>query len=177
MRIVSGNLRGRNFKAPSGHRTHPMGDKVRTALFDVLGDIKHLSLLDAFSGSGAIAFEAASRGARFVVAIDRDKQAYKIIQENIESLGLGEQVSIVHGNAVSWSNAHRDQKFSLVVLDPPYDEVLYTSLIKLTRHVAEKGTLVVSLPADEENFLPPGFQQVAQKVYGDAQLVFYRRIS
>ena len=68
MRIIAGTLKGQQFQTPHSHKTHPMGDKIRGALFNVLGDIEGLSFLDAFSGSGALAFEAASRGAASVLA-------------------------------------------------------------------------------------------------------------
>ena len=62
MRIIAGSLGGRVFKAPSGHRTHPMSEKIRGAIFNALGDISDLTVLDAFTGSGALCFEAVSRG-------------------------------------------------------------------------------------------------------------------
>jgi 16S rRNA (guanine966-N2)-methyltransferase len=177
VRVVGGSLAGRQFNAPRGHRTHPMSDKIRGALFNVLGELSGLTVLDAFAGSGALAIEAVSRGASYVVAIDLDKQASNTMKQNVEALGLGENVKPIRGNAISWSNRHIDQRFDVVLLDPPFDEVLYTSLFKLARHVNDSGLLVLSLPSDEESFKLPGFNLVSQKLYGDAQLVFYRRNS
>jgi 16S rRNA (guanine966-N2)-methyltransferase len=79
MRVIAGFLGGRNFDSPGGHRTHPMSDKVRGAVFGVLGDIKGLSVLDAFAGSGALSIEAVSRGAKYAVAIDVDKRAHAVM--------------------------------------------------------------------------------------------------
>jgi 16S rRNA (guanine966-N2)-methyltransferase len=76
VRIIAGSLKGRTFSEPHGHRTHPMSEKVRGALFNALGDIEGLTFLDAFAGSGALSFEAASRGAKSVIAIDKDGPAY-----------------------------------------------------------------------------------------------------
>ena len=177
MRVISGNLGGRQFESPGSKQTHPMSDKIRGALFNILGDITGLSVFDPFAGSGAISIEAASRGASKIVAIDRDKQAYMIINKNVEALKLNSLVEVIHGNAISWSNGHKDTVFDLVVLDPPFDKVLYSHLIKLSVHVAPAGLLVVSLPEDEENFSLPGFGTVMKKSYGDARLAFYRRIS
>lgn len=177
MRVISGSLGGRQFDSPGNKLTHPMSDKIRGALFNILGDVSGLTFFDPFAGSGAISIEAVSRGVKHVVAIDRDKQAYKIIVENINALGLEDQVEVIHGNALGWSNNHQSQTFDLVMLDPPYDKVLYTTLIKLSKHVASKGLLIVSLPADEENFKLPEFETVIKKSYGDARLAFYRRIS
>lgn len=175
MRVIAGSLGGRQFESPGSKQTHPMSDKIRGALFNILGDISGLSLFDPFAGSGAISIEAASRGATKIVAIDRDKQAYKIIAKNVESLKLSSVIEVVHGNAVSWSNGHKDTVFDIVVLDPPYDKVLYTTLIKLSVHVAPTGLLVVSLPGDEDSFTLPGFEPAVKKSYGDARLAFYKR--
>lgn len=177
MRVISGRLGGRSFLAPKGHRTHPMSDKIRGALFNILGDVSGLTMLDAFSGSGGIAIEAISRGAASVVAIDQDKTAATVIKNNIDQLGLGQSISLFNRNALNWSNRHPDQQFDIVLLDPPFDKVLYTTLIRLTKHVKPGGTLVLSLPGDEKSFNPEGFDELARKSYGDAQLVFYRRIS
>lgn len=177
MRIIAGRLGGRAFEAPRGNHTHPMSEKIRGALFSILGDIDGLSVLDPFSGSGAISIEAASRGAIKIVAIDKDKQAYKTIVKNLQSLGLLDMIDVIYGNAITWSNTHKDTQFDIVVLDPPYDKVLYTTLIKLTRHVASSGILVVSLPGDEDGFSLVGFDKITRKSYGDAQLAFYRKIS
>ena len=70
MRVIAGRLGGRNFDSPKTQRTHPMSDKVRGALFNALGDLGGLTVLDAFAGSGACSLEAASRGATEVLAID-----------------------------------------------------------------------------------------------------------
>ena len=85
MRVIAGRLRGRQFKSPPGRRSHPMSEKMRGALFNVLGDIEGLTLLDAFSGSGAISFEAISRGARSVQAVEKAVLAYRTICKNIEA--------------------------------------------------------------------------------------------
>ncbi len=175
MRVIAGTLGGRQFESPGSLRTHPMSDKIRGALFNILGDISGLTLLDPFAGSSAISIEAVSRGVVKAVAIDRDKQAYKTVQKNVEALSLSASIEVVHGNAVSWSNGHKNTTFDIVVLDPPFDKVLYTSLIKLSSHVASTGTLVLSLPADENGLKIPGFNEVSNKSYGDARLVFYKR--
>ena len=72
MRIIAGYLGGRQFNSPRSNRTHPMSDKARGGLFNALGDISGLTVLDAFAGSGALSFEAISRGAESVIAVDID---------------------------------------------------------------------------------------------------------
>ena len=84
MRVVSGSLGGRLFDSPRTHRTHPMSEKARGALFNTLGDIHGLRILDAYAGSGAITIEAESRGAQHVTAIDIDVEAIRTIASNVQ---------------------------------------------------------------------------------------------
>ncbi|HUC88366.1 MAG TPA: RsmD family RNA methyltransferase, partial [Candidatus Binatia bacterium] len=102
MRISGGSLRGRIVEAPKSSRTHPMGERVRSGLFNTLGDIKGLTVLDALAGSGVLSFEAISRGAAEATAIDEDHQAQAAIKANITALNLSEQVSLISTSAAAW---------------------------------------------------------------------------
>src|SRR5437868_15008558 len=111
MRIIAGTLKGQQFQTPHSHKTHPMGDKIRGALFNVLGDIEGLTFLDAFAGSGALAFEAASRGAKSVVAIDNDRAAHLVIEKNVRDLHLQKIVKVTKANTGGWSIHNMENKF------------------------------------------------------------------
>lgn len=177
MRIIAGKLGGRTFEAPKGRTTRPMSEKVRGALFNTLGDIEGLSVLDAFAGSGALAYEAISRGAASAVTIEMDKVAYKVIDGNIKFLGLGSQMKNLRANVGGWSNNNTDKQFGLVLLDPPYNNLDRQLLQKLVRHAKIGGLVVLSWPGKEPP--PPfeGLEQVTNKNHGDIQLVFYRESS
>ncbi len=177
MRVITGWLGGRIFESPHGHRTHPMSDKIRGALFGVLGDIKGLTVLDAFSGSGALAIEAISRGASSSVAIEVDKGAHAIIVKNIAALGIEDRVKAVRAFANAWSTRHQIELFDLVLLDPPYDNIPYRDLKVLPRHLKDTGTMVLSWPGKAEVPKFDGLKIIQQKNYGDAQLVFFQKIS
>ena len=177
MRVIAGWLGGRNFESPNGHRTHPMSDKMRGAIFGVLGDIKGLTVLDAFAGSGALAIEAISRGAKYAVAIEVDKGAHKVITNNLEALGIQDRVKAIRAYTNAWSTRHQLEQFDLVLADPPYDNVPYRDLKHLPRHVNETGLLVLSWPGKAEALRFEGLEVVQQKNYGDSQLVFYKKIS
>lgn len=177
MRVIAGYLGGRNFASPHGHRTHPMSDKIRGALFGILGDIKGLNVLDAFAGSGALSFEAISRGAKEAVAIEADKGAHAVIESNIVSLGIDEKIKSIRAFANAWSTRHQDQLFDLILLDPPYDNLPFRDLKAMPRHLKDGGTLVLSWPGPADTYPFDGLEIVHQKHYGDAQLVFYQKIS
>lgn len=176
MRIASGSLKGRIFDAPGGHRTHPMSDKLKSAIFNVLGDIEGLTVLDAFAGTGALAFEAVSRGARGATLLEQDKRAVVTIQKNIETLGLSSRVALTPAYARSWSTRHKATKFDLIFVDPPFDDLQEKTIGLLADHLAEGGTLVLNFPARER---PPhelnNLELVKQKTHATAQLLFYKQ--
>lgn len=176
MRIISGNLKGRIFSEPRGHKTHPMSDKMRGALFNALGDIEGLTFLDLFAGSGALAFEAISRGAASVLAVENDRLAQKAIDKNIDDLKLQKKVHAVHANVAGWSIHNMERKFDVVMLDPPYDNLQLTLVAKLIRrHTKEDGVAVLSFPGKNDPPMLPGFEVVVRKTYGDSQLIYYRK--
>ncbi len=177
MRIVAGQLRGRVLDDPKSHRTHPMSEKIRGALFNVLGELGGLTVFDPFTGSGAVAIEAISRGAAHVMAIDLDLDAYKCAVGNVASLKLTDRITVLRTNAKSWSNGNLDKTFDIVIADPPFDTVNDVLLEKMARHVKPEGLFVISIPSDYVARKNPSLQVLDTKNYGDATLVFYRKIS
>lgn len=175
MRIIAGRLGGRLFDSPHSFRTHPMSDKMRGALFNILGDIEGLTVLDAFAGSGALSFEAVSRGARSVVAIDNDRAAQNVIAANSKALGLDGQVALIKASASAWLQTSKGRVFDLVLCDPPYNDLQQGTLRRLSACVASGGMLVLSWPASTEPLVLPGLILFDRRHYGDASLVWYRR--
>jgi 16S rRNA (guanine966-N2)-methyltransferase len=176
MRVIAGYLGGRLFDSPGTHRTHPMSDKARGALFNILGDIDDLTVLDAFAGTGALSYEAASRGAASAIAIDDDKAAQKTIERNIKTLGLDEQVKLIKTGAGAWMRTNPDKQFDIVLCDPPYNDLQLNLLERLTAHVKPDGLFVLSWPTSADIPAFAGLEQIEQRTHGDLQLVFYRRV-
>lgn len=175
MRIIAGRLGGRNFDSPHSFKTHPMSDKIRGALFNVLGDIEGLTVLDAFAGSGALGFEAISRGAKAATLIDNDRAAQKVIAKNCQILGLRHQIELITASANTWLQRSPEARFDIVLCDPPYNDTQASLVIRLSSAVVDTGLLVVSWPGDQSVPEIPGFTIAQQRQYGDAQLVFYTR--
>jgi 16S rRNA (guanine966-N2)-methyltransferase len=174
MRIVAGRLGGRNFTTPRSARTHPMSDRVRGALFNTLGDVEGLTFLDAFAGTGALSFEAISRGAASALMIEIDRPAQRSIQESIGMLDVRSQAKLVSANNSGWSDKNQEQRFDIVIAAPPYDDLQLPIVQKLSRHVADDGLFVLDWPGKMEAPVIPAMEIIEQKNYGDAQLVFYR---
>jgi len=177
VRIIAGSLGGRTFNSPHSNRTHPMSDKIRGALFNALGDLSGLAVLDAFAGSGALSFEAISRGARTALSIESDRLAQRTIVENIKALDVQSSVKLIKASANAWLQTSEGQQFDVVLLDPPYDDVQEVLLQRLTSTVKSDGILVLSWPGDQPAPEFEGFEAIKERAYGDAQLIFYHRVA
>ena len=174
MRVIAGEFKGRQLKSPHGQRTHPMAEKIRGALFNILGDIEGLTILDAFAGGGSLSIEAISRGAKYAVVIDRDKYAVRALRQNIADFNLAGRIKAIEANAGGWSDNNPNQQFDIVILAPPYDDLQQGLLAKLARHVKPTGLLVLDWPGHQAAPEFDGFKNITDKNYGDAQLVFYK---
>jgi 16S rRNA (guanine966-N2)-methyltransferase len=153
-----------------------MGDRVRGALFNTLGDISGLEILDAFAGSGALSFEAVSRGATRATAIESDRSAQKAIEQSINMLSVGNRMKLIKASAHAWLSTNPEVRFDIILCDPPYDNLQPGLLIKLAERAKPAGVVVVSVPPDYQINLPPcDFQILTTKSYGDAQLLFFER--
>ena len=157
-----------------------MSTRVMGGLFGILGDIEGLRVLDAFSGSGALAFEALSRGAEYVVALDRDKQAAHAVREAAKALfrapheDLADKFEFHQMSAGVWSDQHPDEKFDLILCDPPYDNMQLSTVSKLVKHMKNTSVMVLSQPGRDHVSGIQGVVVVDNRSYGDAALVFYR---
>jgi len=155
VRIIGGQYRRRLLDFPGSAGLRPTPDRVRETLFNWLGqDLPGWSCLDLFAGSGALGFEAASRGAGRVIMIERDRAAIDALEKNRTTLGAN-QVDILRADALAWlANSH--ETFDLVFVDPPFDSNLAaTVLADLARHLKSGGQAYVEQAAPVTP--PPGF--------------------
>ncbi len=175
MRIIAGRLGGLQFDAPKGHKTHPMSEKMRGALFNVLGDIDGLTVFDAYGGSGAMAFEAVSRGASVVKVCEIDKDAVRVIAQNVKHLNISQGVRLIKHSSAIWVEANPTERFDLVICDPPYNDIKKSQLQTLSKAVKPQGLLILSLPPQYEQLDFDGFKLELKKSYGDSSLTIYRK--
>jgi 16S rRNA (guanine966-N2)-methyltransferase len=176
MRVIAGELGGRHLRAPEGRGTRPTADRVREAIFSILGDVTGLRVLDLFAGSGALGIEALSRGADEAVFVDNDPRAITAVRRNLAALDLlGAQVS--RGDALAFlADAAPDAPpFDLVFVDPPYSSAnrLAPQLAKrLTPVLAEDAVIVTESYKREPLELP--FTLVRERTYGDTRVAVHR---
>jgi len=177
VRIISGVYGGRSIEGSGTDRTHPMGERIRNALFNKIGDeIIGASVLDAFAGSGALGLEAVSRGAVQAIMIDKDRVAQNIIKKNIATLDAATYAKLIKGS-VATVIEKLDQQFDIIFADPPYHETQFSTVIKLFALLKPNGLMVLSYPGRGE--APTGAEVVVvdNRSYGNAALTFYRRIN
>jgi 16S rRNA (guanine966-N2)-methyltransferase len=131
MRIIAGRWRGRRLKALRGRDVRPTSDRVRESWMAALGpDLEGATVLDLFAGSGALGFEALSRGAERVVFVERARGALKAIRDNTELLGAVSEVEIWSGGAMEYVNRLRVGSFDVALADPPYGKGFAERLIE-----------------------------------------------
>ncbi|MEL6444893.1 MAG: 16S rRNA (guanine(966)-N(2))-methyltransferase RsmD [Bacteroidota bacterium] len=147
MRIIAGRLRRRTFKAPDDLSTRPTTDRVRESIFNVLEariDFHGLQVLDLFAGTGALGFEAISRGASFVTFVEQNSKVVKIARENAEALGIADQGSFLRGDAVAFLERTPGPRYGLVFADPPYELEAMDRMPELAQpHLAPGGLFVL----------------------------------
>lgn len=176
IRIISGKYGGRQIKAPDTERTHPMGERIRNALFNSLGEeVENASVLDAFAGTGAVGLEALSRGARFVTFVEKDRVAQKVLNDNIISLDVNNTTNIIRTTVSNWLSAYEGEKFDIIFADPPYHDPQFSTVEKLFDLLKPGGLMVLSHPGRGEEPAKTGVVVVDNRSYGNAVLTFYRR--
>lgn len=175
VRIISGRLGGRTIAAPDGSRTHPMGERIRNAMFNSLGElVVDAEVLDAFAGTGALGIEAISRGAKFTTFIERDRTAQKVLQENLENLGITDETKLIRASVAAWIETYDGPKFDLIFADPPYHDTQFSTAMKLLGLLKSNGLMVLSHPGRSESPTLPGVVVVDNRGYGDAALTYFR---
>ena len=178
MRIIAGSARGRVFEAPKGMDTRPTLDRVRENVFNILQmKVRGARVLDLFSGSGAMAFEAISRGAKSAVLVDHDRQAHQMQRQNVEKLRMGDRCTILHCDwkqAVMQLTAKKDA-FDVIILDPPYAMHDMTAVLEALRPLmAEDAVILLEHEAKVFPATPDGFELFDNRKYGVAGVSFFR---
>ena len=173
MRIVAGEFKGRRLRMPRGAPTRPTADRVREALFSMLGDVTGARVLDLYAGSGALGIEALSRGAESAVFVERDARAAAAIQANLDAIGAEGEVS--RQDALAF--VRRDgRSYDLVFCDPPYD-----SGPRIAGQLAERLPALLSTDArivtesDKRNPLELPFPLLRERIYGDTRIAIHGR--
>jgi 16S rRNA (guanine966-N2)-methyltransferase len=171
VRVVAGAFKGRPLRAPRGARTRPTADRVREALFSILGDVSGARVLDLFAGSGALGIEALSRGAASAAFVEKDPRAVAVIRRNLEAVGATAEV---RRQDVLGFLAAAGTRYDLVLIDPPYDSAarLAGPLAERLPAVLEEGARVVT-ECDKREPLELPLPLLRQRTYGDTRITVH----
>jgi 16S rRNA (guanine966-N2)-methyltransferase len=186
VRVIAGRFGGRTLVAPAGPATRPTADRVREALFSMLGDIEGARVLDLFAGTGALGIEALSRGAAHATFVENARPALRALGQNVRTLALDDVTTVLPVaveralKAPPW----QPEAFDLIFLDPPYAVVrggrFTDALAKavergLVSAVCPEGRVILEHASAESPPTISGVTLEATRVYGDTALSFYLR--
>jgi 16S rRNA (guanine966-N2)-methyltransferase len=181
MRVISGTAKGRQLKLVPGEGTRPIMDRVKEALFNILGDsIRGVSVLDLYAGTGSVGIEALSRGAEYAVFVENSRPAIKTISENLKMTGFEEKARIIRLDVRDYLRQDPHDAFEFVYIAPPqYQNLWLDSLLLLDQnpgHLQPDGVAVVQIDPHEKldvnlKVLVP----VDERRYGNTLLWFFER--
>jgi len=176
VRIIAGTHRGHTIHAPKGRDTRPTSDRVRENVFNLVGPVDGAAVLDLYAGSGAYGLEALSRGAARAVFVEKDRDAVRAIEGNLDKLRLSGTVLRQDALTALATEAGTGRKYDLVLVDPPYD--MFPDIqAQLARYlpavVADDGLVVVETDARLEPELP--LTQRTSRKYGQARITVYEQ--
>ena len=184
MRIVAGKNKGNILKSPKGLSVRPTSEKVREALFDILGtSVKETCFLDLFAGTGAAGIEALSRGAKNVIFIEKEPKCIKIIKENLEKTGNSQNAIVYKIDSLSGLKLLAKKKYLLdyIFLDPPYNKGLVNiSLLEISKlSILRKNGLLIAQHYKKEKAMENlnNLKLFNQRRYGECYLSFYEYVN
>jgi len=177
MRVITGKARGVQLKTPEGMQTRPTSDRVKEALFSIINfDIPGACVLDLFSGTGQLAIEALSRGAKRAVLVDMREDACKIIRENLRRTRLTEQAQVVRSDYMDYLRRCKE-KYDIIFLDPPYAETFLENALKCIAEIdilQSGGIIITERPVGKElSFGYEGYTRSRDYKYGNTLLTLY----
>ena len=185
MRIVAGSLKGRSIVTPEGQGTRPTSDRARQAVFNVLEhaawaeSLEGMRVMDLYAGSGALGFEALSRGAAFALFVETDEEARGAIRENADAFHVMGRTRVHRRSAIDLGARPRSdgEAFDLAFLDPPYRKGLGELTLQrlLEGQWLQPGAFVVfERGSDEPEIDTPGYERLDARNYGAARVLFLR---
>jgi 16S rRNA (guanine966-N2)-methyltransferase len=185
VRIVAGSLKGRSIVTPEGQGTRPTSDRARQAVFNVLEHaawaepLEGMRVMDLYAGSGALGFEAISRGAAFALFVETDDEARGAIRENADAYQVMGRTRVHRRSAIDLGSRPRSdgEAFDLAFLDPPYRKGLGELTLQrlLEGQWLQPGAVVVfERGSDEPEIDTPGYERLDARDYGAARVLFLR---
>jgi 16S rRNA (guanine966-N2)-methyltransferase len=186
LKIIAGELKGRAIEVPRKFSAHPMGERIRSAMFNSLaGNIQDAKVLDAFGGSGACGIEALSRGASSVLILEKDRSVFRTLKKNLSLIKLNDddRISISRAPADTYLKTNSKLKFDIIICDPPYElaekmiesdeNQIYRTINLAAKRLEKDGILILSWPEKLELPEIANLKLKQEKTYAGAKLGWY----
>jgi len=181
LRVIAGKAKGRKLRSVPGDTTRPITDRVKEALFNIIGgDVRDSNWWDLFAGTGAVGIEALSRGASFVRFSDSNRVPIETIKFNVEQCGFGFQAEIRRGDAFGLLASPPDRTFEYLYIAPPQYQEMWAKALELTDEnihwLSEDSWVVVQIaPKEYKSMALEHLTEFERRKYGSTLLVFYER--
>ena len=139
MRRISGKYKNRELKSPNSSKTHPLSERARLSIFNMLVPVENKTVLDLFAGTGALGLEALSRGAKSCTFVENHPKTLQTLKQNLQNI---ENATVLKTDAYQYAPK---EKFDLIFLDPPYDQ-FDLKILDFKKHLNDNGTMIISSP-------------------------------
>ena len=181
MRVITGSAKGKKLREVPGDVTRPITDRVKEALFSILGDwIVGSRTLDLFAGTGAVGIEALSRGGAHAVFVEKAPAAQRVIRENLKWTGLDDRSTVIRGDAFKFLQAEQPQPFDIIYVAPPQYKGMWRQALRMidARPVllTKDGVVIVQIhPKEFEDVSLENLVLYDRRKYGSTMLCFYEK--
>ncbi len=181
LQVLTGAIKGRRLKVPKGRAIRPTTSRIRKSIFDTLGDLRGLMVLDIFAGSGSLGIESLSRGAAHVTFIEKDPGVFKLLRGNVAACGFLDKAAMICDDYErATKRLGKDgNKFHVVFIDPPYslyEKLEVLDLVNLATDCVDHGSIIII--EHERNLCAEakGFSRVTRS-FGGTKVSYFRRMS
>jgi 16S rRNA (guanine966-N2)-methyltransferase len=181
MRVIAGTAKGRLLKRVPGEGTRPIMDRVKEALFSILGDnIRGATFLDLYAGTGSVGIEALSRGAKHAAFVENARTAIQTIEENLKIAGLGDKADIIRMDVRDYLRRNSPTSFEYVYIAPPQYKTLWLDTLSLldehAEHLEADGIVVVQIdPQERQEVTLKTLVPYDERRYGNTLLWFFEK--
>lgn len=182
LRVIAGSAKGKRLKPVPGDSTRPIMDRVKEALFSILGPhIVGSQFLDLYAGTGSVGIEALSRGAKFALFNELDRKALQTIRANLKTTSLEENAQVLGMDALSLIKKSPERDYDYIYIAPPQYKGLWLDTLKQLdanpAWVTDETVVIVQIdPSEDEAVFFNNLQEYDRRVYGKTLLIFYERI-
>ncbi len=178
LRVISGSARGKKLISSEGLDVRPTLDRVKESVFNMIAfDLPDATVLDLFSGSGALGIEALSRGAKYAVFVDKSSVSLSVTKKNLAETHLAQSAETVQADSIQYLKT-TTKTFDIILIDPPYQSGLYADVLQVIsdRHLLNsEGTIIVESALDDPPQIPAGlFSSVREKKYGKVKILLIK---